>query len=140
MTLFDLVDIKKTYEIVAMIHPEEPCCLYFVLLGDHCFGFCLKIDDDDEGIARPSFEYKLNYQDPRYNLSFITNGTLERFVEILNLMVEGKYVDRDDPIYNSKNLFRIEGWGVQSPIEDHVKKIEDFFKYRGIESQVTLED
>jgi len=143
MTLFDLGDIKKTYEIVAMIHPEDPGCLYFVLLGDSCFGFCLTIDDDEEGLARPSFEYKLNYQDPRYYLSFITNGTLERFAEILNSTAEGQCVDRNDPVYNAKNLFRIEGWGVQNPNEEHVKKIEDFFRRRGITARAApapLED
>ena len=141
MTLFDLGDRPKIYEIVAIIHPEKPGCLYFVLLGDHCFGFCLTIDDDEEGLARPSFEYKLNYQDPRYFLSFITNGTLERFTEILNLTVDYKYVDHNDPVYNAKNLFRIEGWDVLNPNEEHVKKIEDFFKRRGIAPVVVaLED
>ncbi len=133
-TLFDISERKKSFEIVAMNHVEKPTKLYFVLLGDRSFGFCLSIDTDENGNARPSFDYELDYHDPRYILSFVTNGTLKQFVEIMNLTSHNGDTNFYDPDFYAKNLFRIDGWEILESNQDHVKRIQQFFELRGVEN------
>lgn len=139
MTQFNIEESKKTYEIVAMSHREKPDKLYFILLGDTSFGFCLTIDHFQNDLGRPSFEYELDYKDPEYNLSFVTNGTLETFVEIMCTMVKG---DGTTTVLNpdsyAKNLLRINEWKISEPNQEHIEKIKHFFGQRGVECDLGI--
>ena len=133
LSQFDIEERNKTYDIVAMSHPEKSDKVYFVLLGLNAFGFCLTIDIIKNGSGRPSFEYELDYNDPVYILSFVTNGTLETFVEIMHMMVkDGGITTVIDPISHAKNLLRLNEWKISEPNQEHITKIEKFFNSRGV--------
>ncbi len=138
-TQFNEEDRKKVYEIIAMSHPEKPNKLYFILLGDQSFGFCLTIDVSlgRNNIGRPSFECELDYKDPAYNLSFVTSGTLETFVEIMCTIVKG---DGTTTVLNpdsyAKNLLIINEWKISEPKQIHLFKIKHFFGQKGVECEL----
>ena len=134
MTLFDSEEKKDTYEIIAMFQPMKSDKLYFVCLGKRSFGFCLTIDLIQYDLGRPSFEYELDYKDPAYALSFVTNGTLETFVEIMSTFVTGGdgITTVTNPISHAKNLLRINEWKILEPKKEYITKIEKFFQSRGV--------
>jgi len=133
-TQFEVSEMKKSFDIVAMTHAEKPTKLYFVLLGNSSHGFCLSIDIDESDKARQSFDCGLDYQDPKYTLSFVSNGTLGIFVGIINLTIGAGTTTVRDPNSYAKNLFRIERMQILEPNQDHIERIQQFFIERGVEN------
>ena len=133
---FDLHDREKFFEIVALTHEESDITpkLYFILLGDHSFAFCLSLETVALEIV-PSFELKLDYSDPRYSIAFVTTGLLAKFVEIFNSIGETD-CRTQDPVFSAQELFRNEGWEMFEPTQVHIEKIQKFFEERGVQDSV----